>query len=167
MQEVLPTIYRSEASGPTYQGGELMPVRCYTCGNPLQQLLIEDSLNRGVSLAETLDRLGYVKFCCRSKVQAAPVIVELVKRQQRMGNVANQLQRLTLANTAPAFSGPMSLAPISGGIRIVDQAPPINPTQSVPIIGFGETAIETEGGPVNTIDWALSQIEEPEPNYDE
>src|SRR5665648_162676 len=161
---MLTQVSRPESSGPTFQGGELFPIRCIGCGEVIFQLALEDSLNRGVSLKDTLDQLGYQKICCRSDIQAVPEVQRLLKRQQRSANIGSQLQRLTLANTAPlaGFSfeprSPVSLAPMTGGIRIVDYAPPVGIEPSSDIQDLGTTYIEGEQGPVNTLEYYLRQI---------
>lgn len=59
--------------------GDLMPVRCYSCGTSIRQLAIESALKRGVPLKQVLDELGYSLLCCSKLIQSQVSVVAHLK----------------------------------------------------------------------------------------
>jgi len=109
---------------------DLMPVRCYSCGKVLQQLVIEQSLKSGQSLRETMDQLGYRRICCRSIIMASPSVVKLQKLLNSYEQTARALQNLTLAGTSGMVAQQFPIEPENiEGAHILESVPPSIPQQ--------------------------------------
>lgn len=81
-----------------YSELDLMPVRCYACGETIRQIAIEESLRSGRSLRETFEELDYPLLCCRDLIRSQASVLNIEKEQQR----ENQIERtpLTIENTS-------------------------------------------------------------------
>lgn len=61
----------------------LMAMVCYGCGKHIIQVDIEEELKKGTTLRDTLDKLKYVRMCCRTQILEEPVVVRLLKQQTK------------------------------------------------------------------------------------
>lgn len=111
-------IQQTDVSGVLPVEIALLPVRCWSCGKVIVQDPIEDSINSGKTLRDTMDQLGYNRICCRRTIQTSPRIVYLINQQEASNKVVNYLNGLPVEITG------VSTAPIDlgGNIRILENA---------------------------------------------
>lgn len=86
--------------GTMFSETDLMPVRCYSCGEVIRQLAIEDRLRSGMSLRETLDDLDYPLICCRDLIRAQVPVLRIEREQANLRRLEEM--PLTAITTGPA-----------------------------------------------------------------
>lgn len=110
---------------------DLMPIRCYSCGKILRQLAIEEGIQSGQTLRETMDQLTYRRLCCRSVIMSSPRIVKIQKRFAR-----EEQARIAFSNLTAEMTSGMNVQNFAVGperisnISILDEAPPGVPQQT-------------------------------------
>lgn len=106
----------------TYSELDLMPMRCYGCGEVIRQIAIEDSLRAGRSLKETLDQLDYPLLCCRDLIRSQVSVLEIEKRRAAEARI--RATPLNLAATAQPSTFSLGPQGSVSRLRVVDEAPP-------------------------------------------
>lgn len=118
---------------------EVMAMRCTGCKKVVKQLPIENSLRSGKSLREVMDEQNYERICCRKQIQNEPVVVNIQKEMASEQSTINKMRNLSIASTAAALTGrgPIGvMTPSTGGIRILDEAPPGLVQEGMQIFGL-------------------------------
>lgn len=144
---------------------ELMPVRCYGCGKIIRQQAIENSLEKGNTLFDTLNTLQYRRMCCRDLILAQPSVLKLQKKIQTYKNISDKIGSLTLESTGIGgqlgFGGPFQAPKVS----IVDDVPPGAQIAELCPVGLDESfmnQISQQEGDVDPFEVFRSRIEEPQ-----
>ena len=120
----------------TYSELDLMPMRCYGCGEVIRQIAIEDALKSGRNLKGTLDQLDYPLLCCRDLIRGQVSVLEVEKRQAAEARIRNA--PLNLATTSRPSTFSLGTGRSTAGLRVIDESPP----------GTVETAISFSQPPV-------------------
>lgn len=84
---------------------DLMPVRC-SCNKVFDQTAIEEGLSYGMTIKEVMDRLGYVRMCCRMNIMQSPLVVRKQKEAMVNRQISIAMGNMTLENTSGQISQP-------------------------------------------------------------
>jgi DNA-directed RNA polymerase subunit N (RpoN/RPB10) len=101
----------------------LMPIRCYSCGKVFYQLAIEKMLKAGLPLDQVMDKLNYIRICCRMRILASPCIISLQKQLEQEENIKNELNNLSIYNTGQF---PREHAVSTGSVCVLSESTPLH-----------------------------------------
>jgi DNA-directed RNA polymerase subunit N (RpoN/RPB10) len=105
------------------EGAGLMPVRCYSCGKVFYQLAIEKMLKAGLPLDQVMDKLNYIRICCRMRILASPCIISLQKTLEQEENIKNELNNLSVHTTGQL---PQEYGGSTGSICVLSESTPLH-----------------------------------------